>query len=136
MNPSSVLGRSVTGFVAAWAAARAAGVIPAAVPVWSMAGVPPFGVPRAVNLAFWGGIWGAVLAQVFAGMRGAGYWLAWTLAGAIAVTAVAIFVVPAIKGLAIANLTPQRFIIGGLLNGAFGLGAAVWLRLLRRMGSS
>ena len=146
MDQSSTVGRAVMGFVAgalsvvtlffaAWAAVRAAGFIPpTAPPIWAMDGVPPFGVPKAINLAFWGGVWGLVLNMIFGGLRGAGYWLAWILAGAIAVAGVAIFVVPAIKGLPIANLTPQRFMISGFLNGIFGLGAAIWLRLVSRAG--
>ena len=146
MDNSSTAGRAIMGFIAgalsvvtlffaAWAGVRAAGFIPAAAdPVWSMKGVAPWGVPRAVNLAFWGGVWGLVLNLIFGGLRGAGNWLAWGLAGVIAVSAVAIFVVPAIKGVPIANLTPQRFMISGFLNGLFGIGAAIWLRALARVG--
>jgi hypothetical protein len=124
---------TVTFFFAAWAAVQAAGFIPAAAePVWSLKGVAPWGVPRAINLAFWGGVWGLVLGLLIGGLRGASYWLAWLLAGVIAVSGVAIFVVPAIKGVAITNLTPQRFMINGLLNGVFGLGAAIWFRVFSR----
>jgi hypothetical protein len=145
MDQSSTVGRAVMGFVAgalsvvtfffaAWAIAQATGYIPAAAePVWSMKGVAPWGVPRAINLAFWGGVWGLVLSLLFGGLRGASNWLAWILAGAIAVSAVAIFVVPAIKGLPI-NTAPQRLVISGLLNGIFGLGTAIWLRLVARFG--
>ena len=146
MDQSSVVGRAGMGFVAGclsvvtlffatWAAMRAGGMIPPdAPPVWSMAGVAPFGVPRAINLAFWGGVWGLVLNLIFGQLRGASYWLAWIVAGAIAVAGVAIFVVPTIKGLPLPNLTQQRFINSGLINGMFGLGAALWLRLLGRLG--
>ena len=146
MDQSSAAGKAIMGFVAGalsvvtfffatWAALRAAGMIPAtAAPVWSMDGVAPFGVPRALNLAFWGGVWGLVLNLIFSRLSGAGYWIAWLLAGAIVVAGVAIFVVPTIKGLPIANLTPQRFINSGLLNGMFALGAAIWLRVLARRG--
>lgn len=124
----------VTVMAAAWWLTRAAGFIPpTAPPLWSMVpAVPPFGVPRVLNLAFWGGVWGAGLNLIFRDLSGAGYWLAWFLAGAIAVAGGAIFIVPMIKGLPITNLTPQRFMVSGFLNGMFGLGAAIWLTILGR----
>lgn len=146
MDQSSTVGRAIIGFFAgllsvvtfffaAWALLRAGGMIPAtAEPIWSLKGVPPFGVPRAINLAFWGGVWGLVLNLAFGGLRGAAYWLAWLLAGAIAVSAMAIFGVPLIKGQVIANIPLQRYINSGILNGVFGLGTAIWLRLLARIG--
>ena len=147
MNNSSTVGRAMFGFVvgalsvvtfmsAAWWLTRAGGFIPAtAPPLWGLdPRVPPFSVPRVVNLAFWGGVWGLVLNLLFAGLRGAGYWLAWLLAGAIAVAGVAVFVVPAIKGVPFASPTAQRLMISGFLNGAWGLGAAIWLALLGRGG--
>ena len=124
----------ITVMAAAWWVSRAAGWIPAtAAPLWAWApSVPPFGVPRVVNLAFWGGVWGAVLNLLLRGLTGANYWIAWFLAGAIAVAGTAIFIVPLIKGLPIANLTPRRFMISGFLNGAFGIGTAIWLLVLAR----
>ncbi len=145
MDQSSVVGKGIMGFVAgalsvvtvmtaAWWLTQAAGFIPANAPkFWSMTpAIPPFGVPRYINLAFWGGVWGLALNLIFGGLRGAGNWLAWFLAGAIAVAGVAIFVMPAIKGLPINNLTPQRFMVSGFLNGMFGLGTAIWLTIFRR----
>jgi hypothetical protein len=38
------------------AALHAAGQLPAL--PWSLSPVPPFGVPRSLNLAFWAGLWG------------------------------------------------------------------------------
>ena len=31
-------------------------------PAWGIRLVPPFGVPQMISLAFWGGVWGVVLA--------------------------------------------------------------------------
>ena len=39
-------------------------------PVWSMAAVPPFGVPAVISLAFFGGLWGALFLLMFARLRG------------------------------------------------------------------
>jgi hypothetical protein len=124
----------VTVMAAAWWVTRAAGLIPAAAnPLWSMTPpVPPFGVPRVINLAFWGGVWGAALALLFRKLEGGAYWLAWFLAGAIAVAGTAIFIVPVIKGLPIRALTPRSLGVSAFLNGMWGLGAALWLTLLGR----
>lgn len=143
MDQTSTIGRAAIGFVAgalsvvtlmaaAWWLTRAAGFIPPnAPPLWAMdPRVAPFGVPRVVNLAFWGGVWGLVLNLLFARIRGPGWWLAWVLAGAIAVAGMAIWGVPAIKGQPLATPTAQRLMISGFLNGAWGLGAAIWSYLL------
>ena len=124
----------VTVMSCAWWIARSAGWLPAnANPLWSFApAVPPFGVPRVINLMFWGGVWGLALAILFRNLRGSSYWLAWLLAGAIAVAGTAIFIVPAIKGAPFAVPTAQRLMTSGFLNGAFGLGAGLWLLLLGR----
>jgi hypothetical protein len=122
----------VTVMTAAWWLTRAAGFIPPSAPqFWSMTpAIPPFGMPHYVNLAFWGGVWGLVFNLIFHRLSGAGYWLAWILAGAIAVAGTAIFVVPMIKGLPIGNPPLQRYIVSSFLNGMFGLGAAIWLTLV------
>lgn len=122
----------ITVMAAAWWLTRAAGYIPAtANPLWSWAPpVPPFGVPRVINLAFWGGVWGLVLAILFRGLSGARYWLAWIIAGAIAVAATAIFIVPTIKGEAIRALTTESLLRSAFLNGMFGLGTGLWNMIL------
>lgn len=124
----------VTIMSAAWWATRALGYIPAnAPPLWVLEpSVAPFGVPRVVNFAFWGGVWGAVLNMLFRSAEGAAYWLAWIAAGAVAVAGTAIFVVPAIKGIPFVMPPLQRFMVSAFLNGMFGLGAAIWLTVLGR----
>ena len=62
-------------------------------------------------------------------MSGPAYWSSWILVGAVALTAVAFFVVAPIKGEPIPALWP-RFAVGFLLNGAWGFGTALLLRLL------
>lgn len=122
----------ITVMAAAWWLTRAAGYIPAtANPLWSWTpAVAPFGVPRVINLAFWGGMWGLVLALIFRSLTGAGYWLAWILAGIIAVAGTAIFIVPTIKGEAIRALTTESLLRSAFLNGMFGFGAALWFMIL------
>ena len=45
--------------------------------------IAPFGIPRILNLCFWGGCYGAVFALVWRGARGS-YWLAGLGLGIIA----------------------------------------------------
>lgn len=106
-----------------------AGVVPAA--AWNMTPAPPLGVPRVLSLAFWGGVWGPVLWWLVARRRGAAYWgLAFAL-GAVLPSLVAWFVVFPIKGIAL-NST---LIVGALLlNGAWGVGVALCMRLFGAHG--
>lgn len=93
--------------------------------------VAPFGVPAILNTAFWGGVWGVVLA-IFARRfpKGVAYLLAAFLFGAVLPTLVGWFLVPLLKGGAFGprGVWYNAF----LINGAWGLGAGVFLSLLRR----
>lgn len=96
-----------------------------------MAPVPPVGVPAVVSLAFWGGVWGVGLWLLLRNVARGRYWLNWTLFGAIGPSAVALFIVFPIKGMAFAGGWDPKLIAGALLlNGAWGLGCAVLLRLM------
>jgi hypothetical protein len=99
--------------------------------------VPPFAVPQVISSAFWGGIWGIVFA--FAERRGlfpqkvgsGGYWVAAFAFGALALTLVAWFVVSPLKGRPVAaGWQPVAMVTGLLVNGAWGIGTALLLRLL------
>ena len=93
--------------------------IPAVVAVFGKAAAPfnvaptkPLGVPAIASQCFWGGVWGVVLAfgAIF---------------GALALTVVALTLVPYLKGLPGWNGNiPWR---GLLFNGAWGFGAALLL---------
>ena len=104
------------------------GLIPPERPAWPFDPIPPFGVPSVISKAFWGGVWGAVLAQLLSSMRGRAYWATWILVGAVALSLVAFFVVPPIKGEPIPAFWP-RFAAALMLNGAWGFGTALFLRL-------
>lgn len=112
-----------------WFVFNQTGVVPPSRPAWPMEAVPPFGVPSVLSKAFWGGLWGLALTPLLAHMSGAGYWVAWTVVGAVALTAVAFFVVPPLKGQTIPPIWP-RFLFGLMFNGAWGFGTALLLRLL------
>lgn len=95
--------------------------------------VPPFGVPSVISLAFWGGVWGIVLWELIRRSRGAKHWLLALAIGAIGPTAVALLVVMPMKGMAVAGGGDPKLIVGALiLNGAWGLGVALLMRLLGR----
>jgi hypothetical protein len=96
--------------------------------------VPPFGVPLVLSAAFWGGVWGIVFAladRYFP--RGAGYWIAAILFGAIVLTLIAWFVVAPLKGTPVAaGFVPSSMAVGPLVNGAWGFGTALLLTLFER----
>jgi hypothetical protein len=112
----------------AWYLLVEAGVIPPDRPAWPMQAIAPLGVPSLISKMFWGGLWGAGLALVLARVEGAAYWLAWIVVGAVAPSLVAMYVVPLIKGLPIAEFWPRAG-VAATVNGAWGLGTGLFLWL-------
>lgn len=93
----------------------------------------PFGIPVLWSLAFWGGVWGVVLAAVFARLDGARLIIASVVFGAIAPTLVAWFVVAPMKGQPLAaGWAPAAMAIGPIVNAAWGLGTGIGLYLFGR----
>lgn len=135
------LGRLLAGFAAgfiavllfhqgAWAALHAAGFTDRA--AFPMGSTSPFGVPQVWSLAFWGGIWGIVLAALFHRLNRGKTVLASLVFGAIAPTLVAWFIVAPLKGQPIAaGWDPVRMTFAVLVNGAWGLGAGLIFAMLR-----
>jgi hypothetical protein len=74
-------------------------------------------------------MWGAGFALLLGQLSGPAYWSSWIILGAVILTTVVFFVVVPIKGLPIHPLWP-RFALGLLLNGVWGFGTALLLRLL------
>ena len=96
---------------------------------FNMAPTKPLGVPVVGSQAFWGGVWGMVLALILVTLRPPAILFS-TVFGALALTAVAVTLVPFLKGLPTWNgAIPWR---GLLYNGAWGFGVA--LMLLRPLG--
>jgi hypothetical protein len=100
------------------------GVVPR--PPFVMEPTRPFGVPVAASLAFWGGVWGAVLAASLARLYGAALLFASTVFGAIFPTLVALFIVSPIKE------RPVALGVALAVNGAWGLGTGLGLALFGR----
>jgi hypothetical protein len=106
-----------------------AGLTPAT--PWRLTPTWPLGVPAILSAAFWGGLWGILLALLLPRFDRGSYWLAGAVFGAIAPTLVAWFVVLPLKGLpAGGGFAWPGVIIGPLVNGAWGLGAGLLLALL------
>lgn len=104
----------------------AAGISPAA--PWNMAAVPPLGVPAVLSLAFFGGLWGIVLWLLVRGRSGGAHWALAIVLGALLPSLVAWFIVFPLKGIPLSS----TLVVGALLlNGAWGLGVAVFMRLFR-----
>jgi hypothetical protein len=96
----------------------------------------PFGVPVVWSIAFWGGVWGAVLAATLARAETASSLLVLsTLFGAIFPTLVAWFVVSQLKGQPMAaGWVPKAMAIGPIVNAAWGLGTGLGLLWFGRPG--
>jgi hypothetical protein len=103
-------------------------------PAWPMRPVPPFGVPSVISLAFWGGVWGAIMIPIIDRKRGGAYYALAIVFGAIAPTLVAWFLVAPLKHQPVASgWNPRRMMIGPIVNGAWGFGTALLYRVLEQM---
>jgi MFS-type transporter involved in bile tolerance (Atg22 family) len=98
---------------------------------YDLGAVPPLGIPAVISLAFWGGVWGAAIWPLLKNAAGAAYWLRALVIGAIGPSAVALFIVFPLKGMPMAGGWDPKLVIGALvLNGAWGLGLALLMRLM------
>ena|SRR5215470_14166517 len=101
---------------------------------YDMTATPPLGVPAVISLAFWGGLWGVVIWGALRNATGGAYWLRAILLGAALPSAIALFIVFPLKGMPMAGGFDPKIIIGALiLNGAWGFGLALFMRLIVRM---
>jgi hypothetical protein len=109
-----------------------AGIIP--VPPFNMAPTKPFGVPVVVSQSFWGGVWGVIFALTLPRwFQGRAYWVAALVAGGVALTLVYMFIVVPLKTGGLPNAMIPLFVIGFLLNAAWGIGWALFLALFQRL---
>lgn len=107
-------------------------VIPAT--AWSMASAPLIGIPVVLALGLWGGLWGLVIWFLIRNAEAAGYYVGAIILAAILLSAVALTAVPLALG------TSVQALIGGFslhrvgvemaLNGCYGLGLAVFMRIM------
>ena len=95
---------------------------------YSMTPTPPLGIPVVWSLAFWGGVWGVLLAITLAPIHGRAFIVWATVFGAVLPTLVAWFVVAPLKGQPIAaGFAPMAMMIGPVVNAAWGLGTGIGL---------
>lgn len=108
------------------------GVVPFA--PFSFAPTKPFGVPDLISISFWGGVWGVIFQLTLPRwFSGTAYWIAAIVAGGVVLTLVFMFVVWPLK---FGGLPPGMvglFIIGFILNAAWGLGWALFLAWFKRL---
>ena len=98
---------------------------------YSMNFTAPLGIPQTGSLAFWGGVWGVLLAAMLARIHGAAFIVGAAVFGAALPTLVAWFVVAPLKGQpAAAGFVPMAMAIGPIVNAAWGLGTGLGLVLL------
>ncbi|WP_207792074.1 hypothetical protein [Siccirubricoccus phaeus] len=104
-------------------------------PPFNMAPVPPLGVPQVISIAFWGGVWGALLALLLRALPVPAL-LFGLLFGAVVPTLVAFTLVASLKGLPLwAGGNRQIWARALLYDGAWGWGTALLLlRPLRLRG--
>jgi hypothetical protein len=97
-------------------------------PPYPVDGVPPWSVPRIVNLCFWGGLYGIVFGLLLPRFTWPA-WLCGLITGLIAVI-VGLTLVAAITGTPIgAGWVPARLIRSVLINGSWGVGLGLILPL-------
>ena len=112
---------------------KAIALAPDKVTPYAMAATSPLGVPRVLSLAFWGGIWGLILAVIVTWMRGLGYWLSGLIIGALGPSLVNWFVVQPLKGEPVGGGWAVSGVATALIvNAAWGLGTVILFRLLGR----
>jgi len=95
---------------------------------YNFAPVLPWGVPTIASQAFWGGLWGILLAALIRQLPFADLPFGFIF-GALALTLMAFTLVASIKGSPLfANGNQQAWLRAGLLNGAWGWGTVLLLR--------
>jgi len=102
---------------------------------YSMQPTHPLGVAQVWSLAFWGGVWGVLLAAALRRYADEALVIAATIFGAILPSLVAWTVVAALKGQPLfAGGAPKAIAVGLLVNAAWGLGTGTGLALFGRRG--
>jgi hypothetical protein len=103
---------------------------------YDMTAVGPLGIPAVVSQACWAGVWAMALWPLLRHAAGTAYWLRAFLLGAIAPSAVGLFIIAPLKGAPIAAGWDPKLIVGTLiLNGTWGAGMALLMRWMQPQGA-
>lgn len=98
------------------------GMIPFA--PYSLAPQPPLGVPGILSLAFWGGVWGVVIAAIAMRKPGWSPILIGLVVGAVGCVVVGFTIVAGLRGQALFGAWEAgRWMRSMVINGAWGAGA-------------
>ena len=140
-HPNSTLAKLVTkGFIAGFLSTITfhqfvlwllwfAGITPAR--PYVLTPVPPWGIPFAISLALWGGVWGLLFCLTLSNIQSEGYWLKSFGFGAVFPTLVALFIVFPLKGRPLGGGWHWPILMTALLvNGAWGVGTALYFKVL------
>ena len=100
---------------------------------FSMAATAPLHVPAVISLAFWGGVWAVLLWPLIRANGGWRYWFVAAVLGALGPSIVALCVVWPLKGQPMGAGWAAKIWVGAfILNGAWGIGVASFMRLFAR----
>ena len=100
---------------------------------YNLQATAPFGIPQVWSLAFWGGVWGVLLAVILARLETARLLVAATLFGAVLPTLAAWFVVAPLKGQPLGGGFASTAVALALVaNGLWGFGTGLGLALFGR----
>jgi hypothetical protein len=101
-------------------------------PPYDFGAVPPLAIPAVISLAFWGGAWGAAIWPLLKNVDGPAYWVRAQMISTIASGSVTLFIVSPLKNMPMAGSWNPKVIVSTLLlNGTWGLGMAILMRLMR-----
>ena len=104
---------------------------------FSMVLTAPLHIPQVISLAFWGGVWAIVLWPLIRANNEWRYWFVAAVLGALGPSIVALCVVWPLKGMAMgAGWVPKIWVGAFILNGAWGIGVALFMRLFARAPAS
>lgn len=101
-----------------------------------LAATRPLGVPAVVSLSFWGRIWGILFASIESRFpTRKGYWFASFIFGAILPSLVALMIVLPLKGRPMGGGWGLPLLVTAfLINGTWGVGTALFLKMFSRKG--
>jgi hypothetical protein len=101
---------------------------------YDLRAVPPLAIPAVISLAFWGGAWGVAIWPFLKNVDGAVYWVRALVISAIASGSMALFIISPLKGMPMAGGWKPKVIVTTLmLNGTWGFGMALLMRLMRTL---
>ncbi|MGR6859300.1 hypothetical protein ACU5EH_02555 [Aliivibrio salmonicida] len=95
---------------------------------YNIAPTEPFGIPSIVSISLFGGGWGIIIWYFVKPFKGITLWvLSFVLSGLLLTMFFSIIIAP-LKGI---DINIARFLTGFILNGAWGIGNTLFVRLFK-----